>query len=290
MMKLLRRHKDWLMIVIAILAIPFVFYFVQRPDYGAMGRGDLGKIYGRTLTQLEIDAGARLGGLAQALGMSDLWETLSRAQEGNVGYGEFALNLIILRHEANALGLRPSSSEIADVVRKLPAFQGDSGFDMNKFSEFVRNGLGPRGLGEEHIEQLVRDELALKEIKRLLAAGIPAPKGELDENFQRGYDKFYVTVIRFQSTDFSNSITVTDEDVQKFYDGHKAELKSDEKRKVQFVQLGLTEAQKKLSGIAQPTSRKRCWRKARISSKPLESSSCRSRRPANLQPLRPILS
>ena len=248
MMKLLRRHKDWLMIVIAILAIPFVFYFVQRPDYGAMGRGDLGKIYGRTLTQLEIDAGARLGGLAQALGMSDLWETLSRAQEGNVGYGEFALNLIILRHEANALGLRPSSSEIADVVRKLPAFQGDSGFDMNKFSEFVRNGLGPRGLGEEHIEQLVRDELALKEIKRLLAAGIPAPKGELDENFQRGYDKFYVTVIRFQSTDFSNSITVTDEDVQKFYDGHKAELKSDEKRKVQFVQLGLTEAQKKLSG------------------------------------------
>ena len=30
MMKLLRRHRDWLMIVIAILAIPFVFYFVQR--------------------------------------------------------------------------------------------------------------------------------------------------------------------------------------------------------------------------------------------------------------------
>ena len=28
MMKLLRRHRDWLMIVIAILAIPFIFYFV----------------------------------------------------------------------------------------------------------------------------------------------------------------------------------------------------------------------------------------------------------------------
>ena len=248
MMKLLRRHKDWLMIVIAILAIPFVFYFVRTPDYGQMRRGDIGKIYGRTLTQLEIDANARLGGLAQALGMSELWETLSRGQQGNVGYGEFALNLIILRHEANALGLRPSSPEIADVVRKLPAFQGDSGFDMTKFSDFVRNGLGSRGLGEEHIEQLVRDELALKEIKRLLAAGIPVSKGELDENFQRGYDKFYVTVIRFQSPDFANSITVTDEDVQKFYDGHKAELKSDEKRKVQFVQLGLTEEQKKLKG------------------------------------------
>jgi hypothetical protein len=36
--------------------------------------------------------------------------------------------------------------------------------------------------------------------------------------------------------------------VQKYYDAHKAELKSDEKRKVQFVQLGLTEEQKKLTG------------------------------------------
>ena len=248
MMKLLRRHKDWLMIVIAILAIPFVFYFVQRPDYGAMGRGDVGQIYGRKLTQLEIDGNARLGGLAQALGMSEFWETLSLRQPGNGGYGTFAVNLIVLRHEAQLLGLRPSASELADVVRKLPAFQGESGFDMNKFSNFVRAALGPMGLGEEHIEQLVRDQLCLNEIKRLLAAGITISKGELDENFQRGYDKFYVTVIRFRSADFNNGITVNDEDVQKYYDAHKAELKTDEKRKVQFVQLGLTEEQKKATG------------------------------------------
>ncbi len=248
MMKLLRRHKDWLMIVIAILAIPFVFYFVQRPDYGAMGRGDVGQIYGRKLTQLEIDGNARLGGLAQALGMSEFWETLSLRQPGNGGYGTFAVNLIVLRHEAQRLGIRPSASELADVVRRLPAFQGESGFDMNKFSDFVRAALGPMGLGEEHIEQLVRDELCLNEIRRLLAAGITISKGELDENFQRGYDKFYVTVIRFRSADFNNGITVTDEDVQKYYDAHKGELKTDEKRKVQFVQLGLTEEQKKATG------------------------------------------
>ena len=156
--------------------------------------------------------------------------------------------MLVLRHEAGRLGLRPDGSEIADVVRKLPAFQSESGFDMNKFSEFVRNALGPMGLGEEHIEQLVRDELCLNEIKRLLAAGISISKGELDENFQRGYDKFYVNVIRFHSADFDKEITVKDEDVQKYYDAHKTELKTDEKRKVQFVNLGLSEDQKKLKG------------------------------------------
>jgi SurA-like N-terminal domain/PPIC-type PPIASE domain len=254
MMKALRRHKDWLMIVIAILAIPFVFYFVRTPDYGQMGQGEVGQIYGRKLTQLEIDRNARLGGLAQALGMSDLWSTLSLDQPGNSGYGEFALKLIILRHEAERLGLRPSGPEIADVVRKLPAFQGESGFDINKFNDFVRNYLPPMGLGEEHIEQVVRDELCVNEIKKLLAAGITVSKGELDENFQRGYDKFYVNVIRFHSGDFDKDIKVNDEDVQKYYDAHKKELKTDEKRKVEFVHLGLPEEAQEYTNLPGPLS------------------------------------
>ena len=254
-MKLLRRHKDWLMIVIAILAIPFIFYFVRTPDYGAMKQGDLGQIYGRQLSQLEIDANARLGGLAQALGMSDFWETLSLRQPGNGGYGTFAVDLIILRHEAERLGLRPSGAEIADVVRKLPAFQGESGFDITKFSDFVRNGLGPMGLGEEHIEQLARDEICLNEIKELLAAGVTISKDELDENFRRGYDKFFVSVIRFRSTDFENDITIKDEDVQKYYDAHKSELKTDEKRKVEFVRLGLADEPAEYTNLPGPLSR-----------------------------------
>jgi peptidyl-prolyl cis-trans isomerase D len=250
MMKALRRHKDWLMIVIAILAIPFVFYFVRTPDYGRMGSDNFTRMYDRNVPMLEAQQIARLLNLAQQLGMSEFVQTLA----GGAGLNQnqvavqFIINLLVLRHEAERLGIRPDASEIADVVRKLPAFQGESGFDMNKFSEFVRTALGPMGLGEEHIEQVVRDELCLNEIKRLLSAGISISKGELDENFQRGYDKFYVNVIRFHSTDFDKDVTVKDEDVQKYYDAHKSELKSDEKRKVQFVNLGLSEDQKKLKG------------------------------------------
>jgi hypothetical protein len=250
MMKLLRRHKDWLMIVIAILAIPFVFYFVQRPDYGAMRSDRFAHIYDRNVSMIEAQQTVRLLNLAQAIGMSDFVQTLTAGAGLNQNQVavQFIINLLVLRHESDRLGLRPSAPEVADVVRKLPVFQSESGFDMNKFSDFVRNGLGPMGLGEEHIEQLVRDELCLNEIKKLLGAGITVSQGELDENFQRGYDKFYVSVIRFRSADFENGINVSDEDVQKYYEAHKAELKSEEKRKVEFVQLAMTEEQKKLKG------------------------------------------
>src|SRR6266702_945640 len=250
MMKLLRRHRDWLMIVIAILAIPFIFYFVRTPDYGAMGKDRFARIYDRNVSILEAQQFAKLLSLAQALGMSDFVGTMTAGAGMNQNQAavQFIVNLLVLRHEAGRLGLRPSDSEVAEVVRKLPAFQGDSGFDINKFNDLVQNGLAPLGLAEEHIEQLVRDQISLNEIQKLLAAGVSLPKSELDENFQRGYDKLYVSVIRFRPADFDKDVKINDEDVQKYYDAHKAELKTDEKRKVEFVQLTLNEEEKKVAG------------------------------------------
>jgi hypothetical protein len=182
--------------------------------------------------------------------MSDFVGTMTAGAglDQNQGAVQFIVNLLVLRHEAERLGLRPSASEVAEVVRKLPAFQGDSGFDINKLNDLVQNGLAPLGLSEEHIEQLVRDQICLSEIQKLLAAGVSLPKSELDENFQRGYDKLYVSVIRFRSADFDKDVKINDEDVQKYYDAHKSELKTDEKRKVEFVQLTLNDEEKKLSG------------------------------------------
>jgi hypothetical protein len=244
-MKLLRKHRDWLMIVIAILAIPFIFYFVQRPDYGAMRSDKFARIYDRNVSMIERQQTERLFYLAQALGMSDFLQSLVAVARTR---DDVVVNFLVLQHEAARLGIRPTYSEIADVVRTLPAFQGDSGFDMKKFNDFGQNWLAPNGLTEEHVEQLVRDQLSLNRIKQLLAAGVTVPKGELDENFQRGNDTLFVSIIRFQPADFGKDIQVSDEDVQKHYDAHKAELKTDEKRKVEFVSLALTDEEKKLTG------------------------------------------
>jgi len=250
MMKLLRKHRHWLMIVIAILAIPFVFYFVQRPDYGAMRSDQFARVYDRSVSMLEAQQTVRLFNLAQALGMSDFVQSLTvgSGQNQNQAYVQFIVNLLVLRHEAARLGIRPDSSEIADVVRGLPAFQSESGFDMKKFSDFVQNALAPNGLAEEHIEQLVRDELCLNQIKQLLATGVSIPQAEINANYGRAYDKLYVSVIRLRPADFAKDVTVSDQDVQKYYEAHKAELNSDEKRKVEFVNLALTNEQKKLAG------------------------------------------
>src|SRR5207244_12008681 len=63
-----------------------------------------------------------------------------------------------------------------------------------------------------------------------------------------GRDSLIVTNVRFRSADLSKDNQVGDEEVQKHYDAHKAELKTDEKRKVEYVSLALTDEEKKLTG------------------------------------------
>ena len=77
MMKLLRKHRDWLMIVIAVLALPFVFYFVQKPDYGRMRSGQFARVFGHPITEVEVQREARLFGLARALGMAGFLRDLT---------------------------------------------------------------------------------------------------------------------------------------------------------------------------------------------------------------------
>lgn len=237
------------MTVIAILAIPFIFYFVQQPDYGAMRSDQFVRIYDRNVSMLEAQQMVRLFNLAQALGMSDFVQNLAPGvQDPNQVYVQFILNLLVLRHEAARLGIRPGASEVAEVVRTLPVFQGESGFDLHKFSDFVQNALAPNGLAEEHIEQLVRDQLCSDQIKQLLGTGVSIPEAEINADYQRAYDRLYVSLIRLRPDDFAKEITISDEEVQKYYETHQAELKSEEKRKIDFVSLALTDDQKKLTG------------------------------------------
>src|SRR5438045_2735553 len=126
MMTLLRRHRQWLMIVIAILAIPFVFYFVQKPDYGAMRSDQFARVYDRNISMVEAQQNARLFDLAHALGMSDFLQSLTAgANNQNQVYVQFILKSLILRHEAARLGIRPSPSEIATRFRDLPESRGE---------------------------------------------------------------------------------------------------------------------------------------------------------------------
>jgi hypothetical protein len=205
-------------------------------------------MFNRMVPIIELQRNARLGGLAQTLGMNDFWQTLSLNEPAESGFQQFALNLEILRHESASLGIAPSQAQITELIRNLSAFRGPNGFDPKKYDEFTTSMLGPNGFTEAQLEELARDELCLKKIKEMLSVGVNSPEAEMKSEFELLYGKNYASVVRFNLADFAKDVKINDDDIKKYFDAHKDEFKTEEKRKIEFVRFALADAQKKATG------------------------------------------
>jgi peptidyl-prolyl cis-trans isomerase D len=259
MITILRKHSRWLMIVIAILAMPFCLYFVRTDWMSALRSNSAGKLYGRDISTIEIERGARLFQLARNLGMSEFLTELlgqwhpqrakTQSEAEREAGQEFAIDLMILQHEAEALGIRPTTAEIAAVVSKIRAFRDDGGnFDLKKYNDIVENALGPLGFSEAQIEELAADQIRLDRVKELVSTGVTVSPSESRTTFEQVYSKFEVSVVRFKTSEVANEVKISDDEIAKYYEGAKEQLKSEEKRKVQFIAMTLSEGEKKLTG------------------------------------------
>ena len=245
MIKVLRKHRNWLMIVIAVLTIPFCLYFVKS-DWSNIRANDFVKMYGRKITMTEARRYGSLFQLATFLGLTDLTDGLAPGSHGNQQVVTYILNLLVLRHEAERLGIEPSDQEVVNAVRNFPYFQGQNGFDPAKYDEVEKNLLPSLGFTDEQLRDLARDQFCLKRIKEIVVAGVSLPESESKSTFEQAYGKNFVNVVRVKSGDFLKEIKINDDDIKKYFDAHKSELKSEERRKVELVRLGLSEEQKKL--------------------------------------------
>src|SRR5207237_7649286 len=84
--------------------------------------------------------------------------------------------------------------------------------------------------------------------KELVAVGVSVPESETKDRYQQAYGRLSASVIRLHNADFAKDIKLSEDDIKKYYDAHKAELKSEEKRKIQLIAFNLGNDQKKLTG------------------------------------------
>ncbi len=246
---MMRKHHKVLMIVItALVCISFSWYW-NKTDFAQMGNGTVGKIYDRNVTQVEYQRNSRLLRLGSELGMRDLVQALTiGAQTENDAYADFSWNLMVLRHEADLLGIEPTTAEIADYVKTMPVFQGADGFDLKKYTDFADHALAPMGFSEAQVEELAMDQITLDRVQKLLGTGVSMPEGEIKAGFEQLYSKMDAGTVRFLSADFAGQVQVSDPEIAKYFEGHKAQLKTEEMRQIKFVTFGLNEEQKKLTG------------------------------------------
>lgn len=249
MVNLLRRYSKPLQFLITLFTIISFTVFYSRSDFMGPSAADrAGAIYGRNVSQAEYLREGRKYELCQYV-LFELWQSLIQpATNADEAMNNFVWNSVILRREADQLGIRPTVAEIEETIKALPPFQTNGVYDSFKYNQFVQNALNPRGLMPDTLEEMAANDIRMKRLKALLGTTLAASPTEVRSTFELRHRKLEAQVIRFDFAEFLKVQQPTDDDAKKAYEERKGMLKTEEQRKVRFVAFTVANVEKPLVG------------------------------------------
>ncbi len=248
MINILRKNQRVLMLVIALLTIIAFIWLYNPATTSELGANRVATIYGRPLSQADIEREVKSFQLALALGQFRLLENLgAMTQDENRALEQFIWNRLVMQYQAKELGIEPTDSQIAGQIKGLPIFQTNGQFDSGKYKTFVLEQLGPRGFTELQLENLIRDALRFERIKAIVSAPVAVSEAEILDA-ARIFEKVSVQEVRFPLASLGNSAEVSEEEVKSFYEQNGASLISPETRSMNYVKFALPVSEKPLEG------------------------------------------
>ena len=118
------------------------------------------------------------------------------ARDENRALDEFIWNRLVMHHQAKELGIEPTDTQIASHIKAVPVFQTNGQFDPVRYKTFLLEQLGPRGLTELQLENVIRDALRVERIKAIVGAPVAVSEAEIRE-VARVYEKVNAQEVRF---------------------------------------------------------------------------------------------
>ena len=232
------------MLIIAVLTIvAFIFLYNRGPlDDLAATRNP--KIYGQTLTPGTLERQAKNYQLTLALGQYDLVSKLGGGgADQATSVSEFVWNLIILQHQAAALGVEPTSRQVEDRIKAVPAFQTSNQFDPLKYRAFLAEQLVPRGFTERQLEEVMRDALRLEKIEAVVGSPVAVGEQEIRET-ARVLQPVTAEYVRFDTGEAAKGVQIAPEEIAGYFERNQSGLNTRETRAVRYVAFGLPEGSK----------------------------------------------
>ncbi|MDF1850396.1 MAG: peptidyl-prolyl cis-trans isomerase [Verrucomicrobiales bacterium] len=220
------RHiqKGTLIVVTVIIVIAFAFLYSDFDFVSkTVGAQDcVVKVYDRCYRQKEAQKLASNYEVAFRLGMYDFATTLFGESRQDNDRTDFIMSLIILRKEAEKMGIEPTAEEIKEAIPKLPVFQ-----QPWMTADLVKNTiLGPNGFTEGDLAQLVKDYLSYQKMRELIGTGVVAVPSEVERIYTKANQRFEASLVNFDRKKVLDSIKVTDEEIKEYFDENQGDGKS----------------------------------------------------------------
>lgn len=230
------RAKTLVFIVLIALFIGLAWFSTDYDTRGsALSSACPIRVYGRCYQEQEIRRMVSFFEVSRDLLLIDFALSLFGENRLDRDPTDFVTNLIILREEAKRLGIEPTDEEAKEAIRTSPVFGMQTWIDDDVL---VNRVLAPRGLNKGDLVQLGKDYLSWRKLGDLLEVGNDPVPVEIEKTYIRKNQKYTAWLAEFALDAYKDKATVTDAEIQEFYDQKKKEheedatkgLLSDEKR------------------------------------------------------------
>ncbi len=272
MLTFIRNYQKGFLVVVTIIICAAFGWFLMRSDTTT----------GRSTTIFTIGKqGVREGAFNTVRGQRWIAETLSLpnystmlrelapstaavfvTDEKNVDfdYG-YVSAIILIRQEAERLGIAISEEEIGKVIENSPAFMTNGQFDKSRFTAFANadasnpsegimitvrgqygqpQQIGPvtlsqRGNSVKDLKEVISDYLLLDKIIQTVGGGVQFPHWFAEQNYDVTNQIVIADTITFKTEEMKDKVDVSDEKLTAFFEENRDRYMTDALRSVQYV-------------------------------------------------------
>ena len=187
--------KGLLLILLAVIAVSFIFFGNWTPSGGAdPAAGNLGKIGGRTLSLNDLIA-------AQRQTLLEVTLETGRIPSDNDRFLAIQTWIRLLQSQAaDQAGIDPQPEQLLESIRKNPLFLKDGQYDPELFTRFSENFLNPQGFSGERFNEAIMDEVRTRKILAALSSTAAVFPGEAESRLQKLFGPVEAQVVRWDSS------------------------------------------------------------------------------------------
>lgn len=231
MLYLMRKHAtSWLIkAVLIVVALSFVAWGGYRMREQRMLR--VASVNGEPITIDEYKQAYRnlIDQLQQNFGNSLNDEMIKLLKVDRQALDRLIDQKLLLQ-EARKLSMQVTEQELSNTIRKMPVFQQAGIFDPRRY----RTVLNSARLNPETFETLQRESMLIQKLTAFITGTVKVSEAEATEWYKWQNASASIDYALFDPDRYKD-ITVTDEEIQKYYTDHKESFKTEPKIRTRYL-------------------------------------------------------
>jgi peptidyl-prolyl cis-trans isomerase D len=149
---------------------------------------------------------------------------------------QLATRAILLRL-AQQYGVVVTEQELYDSIAGMASFQEQGQFSPARYQLVMRSQVPPIAPRQFEAEQ--QRELLVQKVSTLFTAGVHVTDTEVEQAYRRDYEQAAVRYVLLTASLFEAQVTMTDEELQAYYEAHKEGYREPEQRQIRYVAIPL---------------------------------------------------